>query len=330
MGQTDKVGVGIITHRRPDGFRRLLASLVETARPENADVVFLIAENGPELTIEDVVSDFRGQMPEPVLLDLEQQAGIPFARNKVLDMALAEGCDYLTFLDDDEWVDATWLGALIDGIRARDLDLVGGPVRVQAEDDPAALGFFARGVLGHTEYRADKRIRATAQAVRDGTDGELNIYTNNWCARLSKVVDTGVRFDEARRYTGGSDTRFSLDMKAAGGRIGWVPDAYVTAPVATKRLTLRYHFGRARDQAINTSTMRETSSWERIRSALALFVDATLLVLFLPVTGSKGLAKAVHKYGAMTGTLMSLSSSASQHYAPEKLDAHIEKPSGEG
>ncbi|MEM9250163.1 MAG: glycosyltransferase [Pseudomonadota bacterium] len=317
-----RIAVGAITKGRPQMFAALLESFKGMRRPDGHDVIFLFAENDTALSVERQVAAFRAAISEEVHLDVEPVPGIPMARNKVLDMALAAGADVLTFVDDDEIVRVDWLEQLISGMETRRLDLAGGPVRVTPTDEP--MTHWNRAVYGHLTYRAKKRNSNRAASAADGTDSEINIYTNNWALRLDAQKRLGVRFDERLQFTGGSDTRFSLDMKAAGARIGWIPDAWVEEPTPTKRLALGYHYSRARDQATNAVILSGRSRLTAYWHAVARFLEAVVAVPLLPVTGGTGAARAVFKLGMAVGHLRGSLGRKSQHYDPAAAHFHAE------
>ncbi|MEM1430820.1 MAG: glycosyltransferase family 2 protein [Pseudomonadota bacterium] len=316
------VAVGAITRRRPQVFAQLLASFAAMQRPPGCEVVFVLAENDDTLNVTPQVEAFRAQVPEEVLLGLESRRGIPMARNKVLDMALAAGADILTFVDDDEIVRPDWLTQLIAGMEARQLDLGGGPVRLTETSEPMTR--WNRAVYTHLTYRAKKRNVRRAAYVAEGTDHEVNVYTNNWACRLAAQQRLGVRFDERLQDTGGSDTRFSLDMKAAGARIGWIPDAWVEEPTPTKRLGFGYHYSRARDQATNAVILSGRSRINAYMHATARMLEAIVAVPLLPFTGGSGAARAVFKVGMAVGHVRGSFGRQSHHYDPAAAHFHAE------
>ena len=320
-----RVAVGAITRRRPQMFEDLLRSFAAMRRPEGCEVIFLFAENDDRLTMAPQVDAFRRQVPEEVRLALEPRRGIPMARNKVLDMALEAGADLLTFVDDDEVVAEDWLVAVVRAMEERGLDLGGGPVRLTETPEP--MSGWNRAVFRHLTYRAKKRNATRAAGVADGTDHEFNIYTNNWCLRLAAQRRLGVRFDERLQFTGGSDTRFSLDMKAAGARLGWMPDAWVAEPTPVKRLAFRYHYARARDQATNAVMLSGRGPVHAVSLATARFFEAAVALPFLPFTGRRGVARAVFKVGMGVGHIRGSFGRRSQHYDPAAARFHVEAES---
>jgi hypothetical protein len=316
------VAVGAITRRRPQMFAQLLASFAAMRRPPGCEVIFILAENDDALHVAPQVEAFRAEVPERVLLGLEPRRGIPMARNKVLDMALEAGADLLTFVDDDEIVCEDWLVELVAGMEARKLDLGGGPVRLTETTEPMTR--WNRAVYSHLTYRAKKRNTRRANSVASGTDHEINIYTNNWACRLSTVRRLGIRFDEQLQDTGGSDTRFSLDMKAAGARIGWIPGAWVEEPTPTKRLGFGYHYSRARDQATNAVILSGRGKANSFLHAAARMLEAIVALALLPFTGRSGAARAVFKVGMAVGHVRGSFGRQSQHYDPAAAHFHAE------
>lgn len=317
-----RIAVGAITRRRPRMFSALLASFAAMERPAGAQVLFVLAENDATQTIGPQVDAFRAAVREPVLLGLETRPGIPFARNRVLDMALEAGADILTFVDDDEVVTRDWLVRLVAGMEARALDLAGGPVRLVETAEP--LTRMNRAVLAHLLTRARKRHRTREAAVARGTDHACNIYTNNWALRLATQRRLALRFDESLAESGGSDTRFSLDMKSAGARNGWVADAWVEEPTPAKRLTLGYHFRRARDQATNAVVLNRKGPARALREAATRALEAAVIGVAIPVTGRRGLARVSHKLGMATGCLGAALGRRSRHYARAAERDHAE------
>ena len=317
-----RIAVGAITRRRPQMFAELLASFAAMERPAGAEVIFVFAENDAAQTVGPQVDAFRARVPEKVVLGLETRPGIPFARNRVLDMAREAGADVLTFVDDDERVRPDWLVTLLAGLEARGLDLAGGPVQPVAAD--ALHGATGRAVLAHLGARAERRNRKRAAAARDGTDGALNIYTNNWALRLATQGRLGLRFDESLAQSGGSDTAFSIALREAGGRSGWVPEAIVEDPVPMQRLTLAYHYARARDQATNAVVLSGKSRAKALAQALARLLEAVLGLPALPVTRGRGLARITHKLGMADGLARGAFGRRSAHYAAEAARYHAE------
>src|SRR5215467_6939392 len=98
-----RVCVGIITRAR-HGY---LGMLLDSLRELNGicfDCIFVVVENNATLTVQALVQAFARSVRKPVYVDCEQQIGIPFARNRVLEIAYREEADLLAFTDDDQTV----------------------------------------------------------------------------------------------------------------------------------------------------------------------------------------------------------------------------------
>ena len=313
-----RIAVGAITRRRPGMFAELLDSFVTMERPAGAEITFLFAENDAETTIQAEFDAFRARVPEEVRFALEPRPGIPAARNKVLDMALEGGFDYLTFVDDDETVRPDWLVTLMAGMEAHCCDLAGGPVALVEPDEQ--LSALNRAVFELQARRMKRRDRERRGFMERGVSNPYNIYTNNWCVRLDFVRQHGVRFDESLRVTGGSDSRFSLDLEAEGGRRCWVSDAVVEEPTPKKRLTLRYVYARARDQSSNSVRFKKQGLARVAGKAFARLFEAFLNLIAAPFTRGRSLAKVAYKSGVAAGLILGALGHRSRHY-----DSHADR-----
>ena len=314
--KTVKIAVGVITKDRPEGLATLLTSYELMHRPDGAVLEFIIVENDDTPHLDAIVNAFQETVSEPVLYQTEPEPGIPFARNRVLEIALERGADVLTFVDDDERVAEDWLICLTDGLLSRDLDLVGGPLQIEASTPTTNPWQVA--VLNYLRERADKNRRIRTAMTKAGTDHELNAYTNNWALRLDFARTTGLRFDTGLRYTGGSDTAFSNAVRSAGGRNGYVPEALVHDRLPLHRLTLRYLYRRTRDQSRNGVQIHSKSAFKVVSLALPRVLEAVVLAISSPITGRRSLVKAVYKLGLTDGRIRGLLGLKSRLYAPPK------------
>ncbi|MEL7214008.1 MAG: glycosyltransferase [Pseudomonadota bacterium] len=316
--ETVKIAVGVITKDRPEMLGTLLASYEAMTRPDNAQLEFIFVENDTTRSLTDLLKTFGEAVPEPVIYETEPEPGIPFARNRVLEIALERGADILTFVDDDERVAEDWLVHLTASLLERNLDLVGGPLKIEAA--VAETSPWQKAVLSYLQERADKNRRTRSAMVANGTDHELNAYTNNWALRLDFARKTGLRFDKALRYTGGSDTAFSKAVRAAGGRNGYAPDAVVHDRIPAHRLSLRYLYRRTRDQARNGVQIHQKSGLKVASLVLPRLLEALVLALSSPLTGKRSLVKAVYKTGLTDGRIRGALGLKSQLYAPDKIE----------
>jgi len=217
-----RVAVGVTTRRRPEALERLLASLAALEPVEGVERLYLVCENDERAGSEEVLERFRSRVGAALHYRLEPRRGIPHGRNAVLDMAEAAGVEWLLFVDDDEVVPPGWLDTLLGAARARELDLVGGPVMPEPPGGP--MSPLQRALFEDQGYRLARQWRKRAEMVAAGADGEVDIYTNNWCLRVAAARDRGLRFDPALADSGGEDTAFCHAMRAAAhGPAGFPP-----------------------------------------------------------------------------------------------------------
>ena len=145
-----RVAICIITRRRPDGLARLLRSLEVISAPDGVGVEVVVVEN-----------DAPTEKPPPgtslrIHHAFEPEPGIPAARNRTLEIALADpGIDALAFLDDDETVESDWLAALL-----RTRSRTGGGRTVRAPVPPKQWASRARRAPAPPRRGGRRRARA--------------------------------------------------------------------------------------------------------------------------------------------------------------------------
>ena len=107
--------------------RRCLASLVPETGQDGADVAVVVVENDPKPHQKNLVEGFKAQID--IHYGQEAEPGIPFARNRGVEIALGLGADWIIFIDDDEEAEPGWLAAFIAAAaRVEAAEVLGGPV----------------------------------------------------------------------------------------------------------------------------------------------------------------------------------------------------------
>ena len=240
--------VAVLTYRRPDDLTDLLPMLLDEAESVGADAQVLVVDNDPEASAQDAVAEVRRRDAERserrLRYVVEPTVGIAAARNRAL--AEAEGARLLVFIDDDERPVPGWLTAL---------------VRCHAEHDATAVAGAVVPDVGRIE---DPWIRDGGFFVRQRhRTGDLQpaASTANLLIDLQRVEALGgISFDPGLGLTGGSDTLYTREIVARGGRIVWCDDAVVTDHIRSARLSrswvLQRHF-------------RAGNGWSRIEVRLA-------------------------------------------------------------
>jgi succinoglycan biosynthesis protein ExoM len=246
-GLPGKVVIAALTYQRNDDLVELLPMLVAQLGERDGEV--LVVDNDPDGSAAPTVA---GLELERVRYVHEEQPGIAHARNRALDEA--GDAHLLVFIDDDERPDAAWITSLLDCYRRERCVAVAGAVipDVGRIDDPwiEAGGFFVRP--RHT----------TGSELEAASTANLLIDLQQWEALGS------VRFDERFGLSGGSDTLFTRELIARGGRIVWCDEAVVTDYIRTVRANrswvLQRHF-------------RSGNSWARTSVELSRAGGPTLL-----------------------------------------------------
>jgi succinoglycan biosynthesis protein ExoM len=303
------------TCRRPRMLGQLLDSFA-TLRPlTEGNVTFLIVDNAPDAPVRDVVEAFRQSTGVDVRYVLENEPGIPFARNRALDEATAVDADFVAFLDDDEFADPDWLFRLVAHQRRERSHLIGAPVRLAPQP---ATGFFERMVENGVRKRYERKEAKNARRRREGRDGKVTIITNNWLGDLAWMRSVGLRFDVALRYSGGSDTALYHKAKSLGAKTSWCEDAIVYETIPPERMSLGYQYRRARDQAA-TSFWRKGAEDRRsapvnIATAGGKVIFGGLLVLISPLTAGRTLVDGVRLVGYGLGYGYAMAGRRSRHY----------------
>ena len=129
------ITVGIIMRNRASDLTECLESLTrQVRRPDEV----LVVDNGSTDRTSAVIDTFRERLP--LTVEFLAQAGIPSARNKVLESARHE---VIAFTDDDCVLEPGWLQAVERGfLRADNIGMVGGWVCHEHTPSPSAIDTY--------------------------------------------------------------------------------------------------------------------------------------------------------------------------------------------
>lgn len=231
-----KVVVAICTRDRPNMLRDCLSSLFKQELTADIEPVALVIENNQSSSCKTLVEDAREIAPRDwrVQYALEPQLGIPMARNRALKLALDFDPDWIAFIDDDETADPKWLCAMLGCASQFDADVVHGPVHF----------VYATAAPSWLPQRGPKSRRSGTRL--------LTAHTNNVCLRAA-IARSGLRFDEAMRFSGGEDSDFFHRAAEDGWVLCWADNAVVSEAVSPTRLTMRWQLDRAKRVASNAT-----------------------------------------------------------------------------
>jgi succinoglycan biosynthesis protein ExoM len=221
----------VLTFRRPSGLRDLLAGIgdLEVAGL-GVQVRVVVVDNDPVGSARTVVDEAAPALPFPVTYAVEPERGIPLARNRAL--AVAGDVDLVGWLDDDEVPRPDWLARLLTALRDTGADVVLGP---SVPEFPPGTRAWVRdgGFFERVRFATGERI--PAHYAR----------TSGVIVRRAAMPARPAPFNEALRFTGGSDRELFVEMERDGATFVWVDEAQVVERVPASRARLRWVLRRA-------------------------------------------------------------------------------------
>jgi succinoglycan biosynthesis protein ExoM len=225
-----RIAVCLITYRRPDGLRRALEALAaQELAGKAARVRIVVVDNDEDGSARAVCDAARAAMPWPLDYAVEPRRGIPFARNRCVELARPDA-DWIGFVDDDEEPAPDWLAELLRVQEAHEADVVTGPVVARFAGDVPAWAVKGRLFQRPRFPTGTRRNRA---------------FTNNVLFRAAVFDRVQPHFDERMVMTGGSDAHFTRRVHRAGFRIVWADQAEVFETFPVSRMAARWLYQRA-------------------------------------------------------------------------------------
>lgn len=221
------VAVCIITYQRPQGLAKLLSSLamLRFEQGDAPEITVVIVDNDAEGSARSVLASLPEDAPWALHYTIEKEKGIPFARNRCLDIALELQADHIAFIDDDEYCPPHWLETLLVQQQTAGADAVWGPVIPVFEQ--AIPAWMEHGQFFNRQHYPDgAKLPAAA--------------TNNVLFSSYMVRDGRLRFNTAMRYTGGTDHLFFSQAVKLGYDIVWAENAAVWEDTPASRTTEKW------------------------------------------------------------------------------------------
>jgi GT2 family glycosyltransferase len=318
---TKTIVVAVLTCERNETLEKFLIEYSKLAVPSEVRAILLVVDNSKDAASRKMVDSYRNRIVG-LRYVVETTLGIPIARNRAVDEALAMQADHLCFIDDDEYPDQQWLTKIFSEWQHSKANLIGGPVQVA--DCCRTFGPWNRLINASLKVRQRRKNRAADRSSKNGR--QPTIVTNNWMCDLHWLRRTGVRFDNELLYTGGSDTAFFRAAVAEGCKTAWCPDAVVHETMMRHRLGLRYQFRRGRSQSITRFHMKHPSvtPLQAVLStiiAIFRFILGSLLFV-VPVFGTASLVMAARSQGWAVGRIQAMLGRRSKLYVPKPKTQH--------
>lgn len=218
-----KLAIGLTTCNRSYGLLRLLKGIKKlNNKYNNFDISVLLIDNDKEKSSLNVFNKVKKSFPFKIYYYVEKIKGIPYGRNKVLDIAIKKKFDFLIFIDDDELPSKNWLNELMHIQRKYNADIVAGPsIRIIPKQTPLWVkeGNF---------YNNQRKIKNGANISE--------AYTNNVLFKIDMLKKEKIKFDERLKTAGGSDALFSRQLINLRYKAKWAEKA-ITYEYLTKERT---------------------------------------------------------------------------------------------
>ncbi|OHB78466.1 MAG: hypothetical protein A2W31_00095 [Planctomycetes bacterium RBG_16_64_10] len=258
-----RLAVCVITFRRPERLRRLLAALDQLQFPRYQPVLeVVVVDNDPAGSAKPVCTDMSRSCRWPLHYEIEPVRGIPYARNKAVASALCR-VDAVAFIDDDEVPRPTWLDELLEVQRVHAADIVTGPTIRHADAD--APCWVKRSLwLQPRRYPTGRRLTSA--------------FSGNVLIQGRVFRQMAPWFDERIGLGGGSDVEFFRRAQRSGYTIVWADAAVVDEWMPASRLTAKWLLLRAFSLG-NAAALLEVQLGRPVGSRLAVAGQAVLLVI---------------------------------------------------
>lgn len=212
------ISICIPTLMRPVMLGRLLGSLT-ALDTGGAAVHVVVVDNDPSGSAEPTVRRFESLIPN-LVYQVEPRRGLAAARNRLVAIAASLGSDYLIFVDDDEWVEPSWLLSFVRLAAAGRADVLRGPVYPEY-DEGMPPWIIASKFFGGPEYPTGTPLRMTD--------------TCNTMIRLDWLCKFDGPFDPRFDLMGGEDTHFFERIHRLDARFVWCAEAIAHERVPLSR-----------------------------------------------------------------------------------------------
>jgi len=224
-----QVSIIIPTQRRPQGLETALRSVLQQSGVDHERLELVVVDNDVIPSAHALVMHLSLEAPFTVAYVHEPEPGVANARNAAMARATGE---LVAFLDDDEEAPEGWLAALLAAQKLFSADVVFGPVRGRAPD----------GVGRHRAY-----LEWFFSRLGPAEAGLIDDYYGCGCSLLRRAAlpQLDQPFAQVRNHIGGEDDMLFGQMRAAGARFAWAPEAWVWEDPVPTRLSLDYTIARA-------------------------------------------------------------------------------------
>jgi glycosyltransferase involved in cell wall biosynthesis len=268
------VSVVIATYRRPALLRDTVLSLRDAAVPDGVAVEVVVIDNDPDGGSGPAAAELAHQLREPFFLRYvhEPRKGLSHARNRGIEEARG---DVIAFLDDDVYVSAGWLVAVLECFGRTGATAVGGRTVAHWEGQPEEA------------VRRSPHGTVNADLLRDQElPGRVMPGGGNAAFRRSAFAD-GMRFAPELGRVGNvllsaEDSDLFQRLRAAGGSVWHCAGAVVGHRISGERLTAAYHVRQKYWFGVSYAIMDRRLHGKAYQVACAAGRAAKALLVLLP------------------------------------------------
>ena len=289
-----RINLCILTYKRTEILRKCLNSLEEMTVPEGVDLMVTVIENDPDQESRQLVqSKIKADRLQLFYL-YEPIRGIPVARNSAINFSQSHNCDYIAFIDDDEWVQRDWLDKLYGYCQQK-----GGRAVISGKVVPVLPPNTPKQISGLIEPKSrPTATRLTACA------------TNNVLMPIYLSQDLNLRFDESVPLAGGTDTKFFVAARTKGVEIFFCEEAIVYEEIPEARTKLSWLGQRKYRAGITVAWRRiqigKSTTRINISALSALTVNTLKMCIFALIGSPLRRNKAYLRYKKAQGLLAGL------------------------
>lgn len=300
----NKLIIGLCTYKRPEMLKDALEGISKLELPtEFAGII--IVDNDSEGSAKETIDLFKNSFKYPVYYFIEQNKGIVYSRQKVLEEAYKLKANELAFFDDDAIPDRNWLINLYTFYTNNKCTVAtGDQMQIVQKNAPEWIikgKFFQR-----------KKARPEGKELKGAA-------TNNVLFSLDFAKKYNLSFDLRFNSTGGSDTDFFWQFYKNDAKILWTNTAIVKEVVPDSRANFKWLFNRS--VAMGTRKFVHITKEKKMNfliltiQTLFKFTLGGIFSIFMIPFGRVKLYKALFQWARSLGMLKSIFGFKYQEYS---------------
>lgn len=275
-----RVAICVCTCDRAEALASLLASLreIDLSGLDAGHVELVVVDNNPDPRTREVCRQAASLLPIPLHYTEEPRAGVTYARNRAVTVALERGAEFLAFIDDDDIPSPDWLVQLLARQADTGADLVFG-TWVLDEQMPE----WAResGIFRSPGKRKRESKQRRRYGLPDFASGCNMLLTRSI---IERVGGGGPVFDHAFSAIGGEDKDFFIRAHDMGATLAAAEQSVIFRNHEAERYTIRGLFRRGFKNGCSRVNMAGSHGnvGRRVRLFLTALGKLTLSLLVLP------------------------------------------------